>query len=120
MEKISNNQLASLKISRDVIATVSRVAAYEIEGVVSLSERPGNLKGFFSKGLSRPIEINLTDDFAEIDICLCLEYGAIIPDVCTAVQANIKDNVQTMTGIVVSKVNVTVAEITFSKQREEQ
>ena len=120
MEKIKNNQLASLKISRDVIATIAKVAAYEIDGVASLSERQRNIRGFFSKGLTRPIEITLSDDFAEIDICLDLEYGARIPDVCAAVQSNIKDNVQTMTGIIVSKVNVTIAGIAFSKTGEQE
>jgi uncharacterized alkaline shock family protein YloU len=108
--------VASLKISREVIATIARVAALEIPGVASLAEPKSSLGGFFSKGLAKSIEIVLADDFAEIDVCLNLEFGAKIPDVCAAVQNNIKDNVQTMTGIVVSKVNVTVQGIILPEQ----
>jgi uncharacterized alkaline shock family protein YloU len=118
LDKIKQNQLASLKISREVIATITRVAALEIPGVAALAEPKKNLKGIFSGGLSKSIEINLLDDFAEIDLCLDLEFGAKIPEVCWAVQANVKENVQTMTGIVVSKVNVTVLGIQIPSRNE--
>ena len=113
MEKMRNTQVASLKISRDVIAAISRVAALETPGVAGLSES-GKIGGLFTKGATKPIEITLVDDFAEIGICLNLEFGAKIPEVCAAVQTAVKDNVQTMTGIGVSKVNITVQGIAFA------
>ena len=113
MEKSRHAQVASLKISRDVIATISRVAATETPGVAGLSE-PKRIGGLFARGPMKPIEINLVDDFAEIGICLDLEFGAKIPEVCAAVQGAVKDNVQTMTGIGVSRVNITVQGIAFA------
>jgi len=114
LDKSKNAQVASLKISRDVIATIARVAATETPGVAGLSE-PKKIGGLLSKGPIKPIEINLVDDFAEIGICLDLEFGAKIPEVCAAVQSAIKDDVQTMAGIGVSRVNVTVQGIEISK-----
>jgi len=114
LEKMNNAQVASLKISKDVIAKISRVTAMEIPGVAAIPESHKNIGGLFTSGTLEPIDISLADDFAEIGICLDLEFGAKIPEVCTAVQRNIKENVQTMTGIVVSKVNVTVQGIAFS------
>ncbi|MCL2068637.1 MAG: Asp23/Gls24 family envelope stress response protein [Oscillospiraceae bacterium] len=108
MEKTKKAQLASLKISKDVIATISRVTALETSGVAAVTESHKNIGGLFSKGTLGPVDISLADDFAEIGICLDLEFGAKIPEVCAAVQSGIKENVQAMTGIVVSKVNVTV------------
>jgi len=113
LEKTKIGQVASLKISRDVIATISRVAALETPGVAGLSENK-KIGGLFTKGGGAPIEINLVDDFAEIGICLDLEFGAKIPEVCASVQSAVKDNVQTMTGIGVSRVNITVQGIVFS------
>jgi len=118
LEKINNNQVASLKISKDVISTIASVATLEIAGVAGFSEP--NKIGFFAKGFTKPIEISLADDFAEISLCLDLEFGAKIPVVCTEVQNNVRENVQTMTGIVVSKVNITVSGIVFPNLDESE
>jgi len=105
----------SLKISKDVIATIAKTTAMEIQGVASLSgsEAP-SMEKILPRGIGRKaIKISLTDDFAEIDVAVKLKYGASIPAVSLALQAGIKENVQTMTGIAVLKVNVTVAGIVF-------
>ena len=103
----------SLKISQDVLTTIARVSAMEVNGVDSLAEPPKSVKVLGRKLGRQPIQIELTDDFAEIDVELNLKFGAKINEVCPAVQQNIKDNIQTMTGMAVSKVNVTVDGITF-------
>lgn len=104
----------SLKISQEVLATIARVAALEVEGVDSLATPTGAVRRFFPKGMSKePIRIDLRDDFAVVSIALNLSFGVRISEACTAVQQSIKDNIQTMTGMAVSKVNVTVAGIVF-------
>ena len=116
MENIKSRQPAgSLKISKDVIATIAKTAALEIEGVVSLPEAEASR--LLGRNIGRkPIRVTLSDDFAELDIQLILKAGVKIPDICSSVQTVVKDNVQTMTGIAVSKVNVTVAGIKFPEE----
>lgn len=111
----NSNQKASLKISQDVIETIAKVAALEIEGVADTVEQSGNLINM----LKGPIEIKMMDGIAEISIGIILDFGANISDVCKAVQRNIKDNVQTMTGIIVSKVNVSVEGINLPKNNKD-
>lgn len=115
MSEIKRRQPAgSLKISKNVIATIAKKSAMEISGVDSLPELSVQSGKIMGKGFGKkPIRIALSDDVAEIDISVNLESGARIPDVCAAVQSNVKDNIQTMTGIVVSKVNVTVTGVAF-------
>lgn len=111
----SSRSTGSLKISQDVIVSIARVSALETDGVAGIASHPGNVGKLFSRSLGKkPVCVGLTDDSAEIDIGLDLKFGASIPDVCAAVQKNVRENVQTMTGIVVSKVNVTVAGISFA------
>ena len=116
MENLNSRQPAgSLKISKDVIVTIARTAAKEVDGVVSLTE--GESSRLFARGIGKkPVRVVLSDDFAEIDLQLVLKAGAKIPDVCSAVQSVVKDNVQTMTGIAVSKVNIVVAGISFPEE----
>ncbi|MDR2932988.1 MAG: Asp23/Gls24 family envelope stress response protein [Oscillospiraceae bacterium] len=115
MDNVNARQpTGSLKISKDVIATIAKTSAMEVDGVSALASPEAGVDRLFTKSFGRkPIRITLTDDFAEIDVGVKLAFGANIPDVCARVQANIKDNVQTMTGIVVSKINVTVAGVVF-------
>ena len=109
---VENNKQpsGSLKISQDVLATISNFAAEEIDGVVSLADTYAPIK----KGsIGKPIQISLNDDVAVIDISVNLKYGANIPAVAETLQKAVKDAVQNMTGITVSKVNVHVAGIVF-------
>lgn len=109
----SKHAVGDLKISLDVIAAIARVATLEIEGVDSIVEQV-DIYGFFSRpAMRKAIKININDDFANIEISVNLKYGAKISEVCAAIQNNVKDNVQTMTGMAVSKVNVLVAGIAF-------
>ena len=119
MDDVRQRQpVGSLKISQEVLATIAKVAALEIEGVASLADTSGRVRRFFSRGgISKTgIQIELSDDFAEVDIGVNLKFGAKITDVCSAIQTSVKDNIQTMTGMAVSKVNVTVAGIVFNDE----
>ena len=111
----NNNQpTGSLKISQDVLATIANFASEEIDGVVSLANTYAPIKILLKRGsIGRPIQISLNDDVAVIDISVNLKYGANIPQVAEALQKTVKDAVQNMTGITVSKVNVHVAGIVF-------
>lgn len=112
--------VGSLKISQDVIATIVRVATLEVEGVDSLVE-PGGKSGVMGKFFGKkPIKISLSDDFAEVEIGVRLKFGAQITPVCTRIQQAVKENIQTMTGMAVSTVNVLVEGISFPEEKAGQ
>lgn len=115
MEQIKQ-PVGSLKISQEVIAMIANYAACEVEGVASLGDIP--IRNLIKKGaVTKPIQISLNDDVAVIDISVNLQWGTRIPDVSEALQKAIKDAVQNMTGITVSKVNVHIAGIVFQSER---
>ena len=105
----------TLSISEDVIATIAANTTTEIEGVAALANFYSNVVSswFWKKQSSRPIIINLNDDVATIDIHVSLRSGVRIPDVAQNIQRSVKDAVQNMTGIAVTKVNVYVSGIVF-------
>lgn len=117
-DKEKRQPVGSLKISEDVIATIASVAALEIEGVDSLSQSTQQVGRIFASLGKKPIHVDVNDDFVTIDISLSLKFGAKIEEVCTAVQNAIKDSVQTMSGMAVSKVNVLVSGIVFPPRAE--
>lgn len=111
--------MGDLKISQDVVAAIARVATLEIAGVDSMAE-PAHIRGIFSRpAMKKAVSVTLNDDFVNIGISVNLKFGAKISEVCPAIQSAVKDNVQTMTGMAVSKVNVLVAGIIFPEEKEE-
>ena len=55
-----------------------------------------------------------------LDLAIVVEYGAKIPDVSWNVQSKVKSDVEAMTGLSVSAVNVSVDSITAPAAEEKQ
>lgn len=121
MQNHENTQLnGNLKISREVISTIAKYAALEVDGVASLASFTANLKGWLlRKKSAKPITIDLTDDVARIDLHINVKAGVKIPELAEKVQAAVKEAVQNMTGIAVSHVNIEISDIIFEKMGSE-
>lgn len=105
----------SLKISEDVLATIASIATKEINGVTGLVTTPtqGFIKLFSKKGNKRGIILEYIDGEAVLNLFINIKYGVKISDVAEAVQLSVKNAIQNMTGICVSKVNVHIAGLVF-------
>ena len=77
----------------------------------SLSEKAGSFfKGVKAESINGAIEIT---------VYICVDKNAKVREVAEAVQANVKDKIQTMTGTAVTKVNVSIADIYFEDEKAE-
>jgi uncharacterized alkaline shock family protein YloU len=113
--------IGSLKISEDVLATIASVAVKEVEGVASVAN-VGNIKemwGFKKNSPSKSIKIEFNGDVAIIGVHINLKHGAKIQPVSVEIQQKVKEAVQSMTGITVSKVNVHIVGIEFEPEPSE-
>lgn len=122
MSNIKNKQdekNTSLNISHDVIATIAKQTVMEIEGVTGLANFPASIKDWMYKNTAtKSILITLADEVAVIDISIVIAFGYNVKDVSEKVQMQVKDAVQNMTGITVSKVNVYVANVDFDNENK--
>ena len=117
-EQKSLPNAGSLKISQEVIASIAGYTATDTEGVASLATV--GLTGRLGKKPARPVSIQLGDDgVAVIDIRLRIRHGAKIPELSRKLQSSVKEAVQNMTGVVVSKVNLQIAGVDFSEENRE-
>lgn len=112
------NNESTVKISDDVIAIIAGVAATEIEGVVGMS---GGITGGITdmlgmKNLSKGVRVEVNENEAIIDLNIIVEYGAKISELGNKVQKNVKNTVETMTGLVVTVVNVNIQGINIPKE----
>lgn len=109
---------SSLNISEEVISTIAKNAIKEIEGVYSLSTIPAKFSVLKTTGVAKTIKIELSSETAQIDIAIVVDMNHKIKDVCERVQTTLKDAIQNMTGIAVSKVNVFVTGVYVPNHEE--
>ncbi len=106
--------VGTLRISREVLATIAATAASEVSGVAHIAAAPVDFKGMISKRqFPKSVVVNLNDDIAEIELHLILKAEVKIPVVSEKVQRAVKEAVQSMTGITVSKIHVVIEGIDF-------
>ncbi|HOO25647.1 MAG TPA: Asp23/Gls24 family envelope stress response protein [Clostridiales bacterium] len=109
----------SLVISDEVIATIAAKAAKDIEGVAGLGVRPA-VQAYLSLGDSalKSVKVINGDTDVVIHIYIILEGNQKLPKVATEVQQAVKSAVQNMTGKAVTKVDVNISGVEFSKDSE--
>ena len=108
---VKNTVGGSLQISTEVVAKIAKLAAMEIEGVADVSTgSTQSVRGLLGKtSLQKSVVVDMQDGVASINIDVIGVYGSKIMTVCEKVQENVKQTIQNMTGITVSRVNVVVA-----------
>jgi len=105
-------QGGTLQISTEVIAKIARCAALEIDGVaeVSCGKQNKKLKNLLeASSIQPPVVVEMRDGTANITLHLMMSFGARIPAVAEKVQENVKNAVQNMTNVTVSRVNLVIA-----------
>ena len=100
-----------VRISENVIRSIATVAAKEIDGVADLAPQKKGVLSVFRT--DAPVTVQVVNDMVEIPVRIILEDGARLTVAAEQVQENIKENVQSMTGVIVSKVHVIAAGISY-------
>lgn len=113
---LEKNQQDTLFISDDVIASIAANAVKDVDGFGSFSNRTPDVISQALPNASAPksIKVSCTDNDIQIQLYINVKEGNNAQDISAAVQRAVKGSVQSMTGKVVSKVNVCVQGIDFA------
>lgn len=116
MSILDRNQQDGLIISDEVIASIAANAVKDVEGFGSFSNRTPDVisQALPNASAPKPIKVSCTDNDIQIQMYINVKEGTNAQTVSTQVQRAIKNSVQSMTGKVVSKVNVCVQGIDFA------
>ena len=110
---MENEKKGVIQISDEVISVIAATAAKEVEGVEKLTA-PSNLMGKFGKkntNRSKGVELEIADGNVKVNVSITALYTSKIREVAQQVQDNVKNAIETMTGLNVTLVNVIVADI---------
>ncbi|MCI8403572.1 MAG: Asp23/Gls24 family envelope stress response protein [Clostridia bacterium] len=114
--------VGNIKISVDVVSTIAGIATTEIDGVAGMY---GTFAGGIAEMLgakknpSKGVKVDMSETSVRIDLYIVVEYGVRIPELAWEIQESVKNNVETMTGLEVQKVNIHIEGVSFEKENEE-
>lgn len=115
--------IGNIKISVEVVSTIAGIAASEIQGVSCmytsfvdgvaqrLGAKRNNTKG---------VRVDMSSSSVNIDLYIVVDYGIKIPELAWEIQENVKNSVETMTGLKVSKINIHIEGINFDTDKAEE
>lgn len=107
------NELGTVQIHNSVIASITRVAALKVPGVIEL---PGGLVDGLAgmigkKGGDRGIRVEFEEAAVAIEVNVVLAFGVRIPHVAWQIQTEVRKAVEQMTGKPVKAVNVVIQSV---------
>lgn len=110
-----------IKISENVIAVITTVAALSVDGVTkmngTLTDDIGEKLGIrASEG--KGVKVEFLNGALKIDLQIFVEYGRKVVDVARAVQLAVKDSVTMMTEMQIQGIHVTVQGVSLDKNTQ--
>ena len=106
-----SNTLGEIRINHSVVASIVRLAALEVSGVVAVGGGfvDGIAEIFSKKGDERGVRVEEDEagDY-QIEIRVILRFGVELAAVATQIQQRISEQVEKMTSKNVSRVNVVI------------
>jgi len=121
-EKIIVNKkdttLGSVRVADEVVSIIAGLAATEVSGIAGMS---GGIVGGIAeilgrKNFSKGVKVEVGEREAAVDLYIIVKYGVRIPDVALQAQENVKQAIETMTGLSVVEVNVHVQGVGFPEE----
>jgi len=115
-----NGSLGAIRIADEVVSIIAGLAATEVEGIAGMS---GGIAGGIAEMLGRKnfakgVKVEGGEKEAAVDLYIIVKYGVRIPDIALAAQENVKQAIETMTGLTVVEVNVHVQGVSFPQDEE--
>jgi len=116
-------------ISDSVVSQIAGVAAQEVEKVQMGGGTTAAVGGFLqsvtgsvtgggsSPNYSRGVSVEVGEEEAAIDLTMAVEYGYSVPQLTEAARRNVINRVESLTGLKVTEVNITVSDVQVPEER---
>jgi uncharacterized alkaline shock family protein YloU len=111
----------AVRIADDVVAVIASIAANETEGIAGMTGglTEGLARRVSGKNFHKGVFVEVGEYEAAIDLRVIIAYGAKIDETCRTLQKNVKEAVESMTGLQVVEINVKVEGVEFPKEEKE-
>lgn len=122
-------EMGSTTIDNAVVKKIAGLAAQEVEKVQVGGGTTAAVGGFLGSvtgavtgnssggGPTSGVSVEVGQEEAAVDLTVAVEYGVSIPQVMEAVRRNVINRVESLTGLRVPEVNITVNDVQFPEER---
>ena len=117
--------LGTTTIQDAVVSQIAGIAAQEVEKVQMGGGAAAAVGGFLQSvtgsssggNFSRGVSVEVGQEEAAIDLTMAVEYGQSIPRISEAVRRNVIGKVESLVGLKVTEVNITVTDVQTPDER---
>jgi uncharacterized alkaline shock family protein YloU len=106
---VADQERGNVGISRDVVTAIAGIAISEIDGIANL--RAGDTAFRRGEGMKRYVDTSVDGEVVSVTARIIVVHGYPILKIAKQVQARIKAEIERMTGLRVSAVNVDVQKL---------
>jgi uncharacterized alkaline shock family protein YloU len=100
-------------IAPEVLLTIVRLTALEVDGVSQLSTLPGGVNRLFRRGYGEGVRIEIEDDTVYADLYVVLKNNVNIRKVSRDLQKEISRAISDMVGMRVGRINIHIEDIDY-------
>jgi uncharacterized alkaline shock family protein YloU len=115
---MAEGEKSSVGISKEVVTSIAGIAVSEVDGIANL--RPGDSVFRRGEGMKKYVDTTVEGDIVTVTVRIAVEYGNPIHKVAKQVQTRIKAEIERMTGLRVSAVNVDVQRLIQAEEALEE
>lgn len=105
------NDLGTVYITEDVLAIIAGYSAIECAGIVAMASKratDGIVELLGRENLRRGVTVTLNENVVTVNLYIIVEYGVSIAAVAKTAIETVKYRLESVAGVIVDKVNVTV------------
>jgi uncharacterized alkaline shock family protein YloU len=114
-----NTEEGRITVAEGVVQKIAGVACREVAGVHAMgtggsrafSALRERIPGSTGPNVAQGVGVEVGESEAAVDLQIVVEYGVGIADVGRAIQRNVKQSIERMTGLSVVEVNVSVDDV---------
>ncbi len=120
------SEMGTTTISSAVVSQIAGIAAQEVEKVQMAGGTSAAVGGFLQSvaggstsggNLSRGVSVEVGEEEAAVDLTMTVEYGQSIPRVTEAARRNVINRVESLSGLRVTEVNITVNDVQIPEEQ---
>lgn len=116
------SEMGNTTISSSVVSQIAGIAAQEIEKIQMGGGASAAVGGFLQSvtgggTLSKGVSVEVGEEETAIDLTMAVEYGQSIPRITEAARRNVINRVESLAGLRVTEVNITVNDVQIPEER---
>ena len=105
--------VGTVQITDEVIATIAAIAATDVDGVAAVGTGITREKAarIGARAIAKAVQVTIENETIKVRMIITVTYGSSIPETTRKVQKKVKSTLETMTGLTVEEVQVSVADV---------